>query len=300
GQMAPTALEDVMTAFYDRKYDILLSTSIIESGIDIPTANTMIIYRADRFGLAQLYQMRGRVGRSKVRAFAYLTTPDANVMTKGAEQRLKILQSLDTLGAGFNLASHDLDMRGGGNPLGEEQSGHIKDLGVELYQHMLEEAVAELKSDTSLKDRNWSPQVNIGIPVLIPDHYVKDLNIRLSLYRRMSEIRNTAESEEFAAELIDRFGPLPSGVQNLLEVLTIKRLAKQAHIEKIDVGPKGAVISFRHDSLDDPTYIFEQISKHTNWRLRPDQSLLVKSPLTQDYQRLGLVKTTVKALVKPV
>ncbi|MEE9347675.1 MAG: transcription-repair coupling factor, partial [Robiginitomaculum sp.] len=204
GQMPGSALEDVMTAFYDGQYDVLLSTSIIESGIDIPSANTMIIYRADRFGLAQLYQMRGRVGRSKVRAYAYMTLPENHLVTKGAEQRLKILQSLDTLGAGFSLASHDLDMRGGGNPLGEEQSGHIKDLGTELYQHMLEEAVASLRDDLTAHDSSWSPQVNVGVSVLIPETYVKDLNVRLSLYRRASELEDDAMGEAFAAELIDR------------------------------------------------------------------------------------------------
>lgn len=297
GQMAPKALEDVMTAFYDRKYDILLSTSIIESGIDIPTANTIVVYRADRFGLAQLYQMRGRVGRSKVRAFAYLTTPEQTMMTKGAEQRLKILQSLDTLGAGFSLASHDLDMRGGGNPLGEEQSGQMKDLGVELYQHMLEEAVAELKSDDSYKDQSWSPQVNIGIPVLIPESYVKDLNVRLSLYRRMTDIENPDQEHEFAAEMVDRFGPLPMSVKNLIKVLEIKRLAKQASVNKIDVGPKGVVFGFRHESLEDPTHIFAQIAKHLHWRLRPDQTLFVATKTTNDEQRINLLRQTLKALL---
>jgi len=201
GQMAGGALEDIMTAFYDGQYDVLISTSIIESGIDIPAANTMIVYRADRFGLAQLYQMRGRVGRSKVRAYAYLTMPDEHIATAGALQRLKILQSLDTLGAGFTLASHDLDMRGGGNPLGEEQSGHIKDLGVELYQHLLEEAVAELKNDETVKDQSWSPQVNVGVAILIPESYIEDLNLRLATYRRISEVEDDQSGDALAAEL---------------------------------------------------------------------------------------------------
>lgn len=297
GQMAPGSLEDVMTAFYDRQYDVLLSTSIIESGIDIPSANTMIIYRADRFGLAQLYQMRGRVGRSKTRAYAYVTTPDDAVMTKGAVQRLKILQSLDTLGAGFSLASHDLDMRGGGNPLGEEQSGHIKDLGVELYQHMLEEAVAELKQDETVLNRSWSPQVNVGVPILIPEQYVTDLNVRLSLYRRMSEITNDDESNGFAAEMIDRFGPLPQEAKNLLKVLSIKRLAKQAFVEKIDAGPKGAVYSFRHQDIKDPSVILGAIGGQPNWRLRPDQTVLVLGRLDDPVARLNGVLNTLKSLV---
>ena len=296
GQMAAGALDEVMSAFYERKYDVLLSTSIIESGLDIPSANTMIVYRADRFGLAQLYQMRGRVGRSKTRAFAYLTTPDEQVMTAGALQRLKILQSLDTLGAGFSLASHDLDMRGGGNPLGEEQSGHIRDLGVELYQHMLEEAVAELREDDSHSTRDWSPQVNLGVPVLIPEDYVRDLNLRLSLYRRLSEIEDDEGAESFAAELIDRFGPLPVEVQNLLEIMAIKRLARRVSIAKIDAGPRGLVLAFRHEDIKDPAAILGRLSKHPNWRLRPDQTIFVPTKQDTARDRLRRVKQTLNYL----
>ncbi len=297
GQMAPAALEDVMTAFYDRKYDVLLSTSIIESGIDIPSANTMLIYRADKFGLAQLYQMRGRVGRSKVRAYAYLTTPETHIMTKTAQQRLKILQSLDTLGAGFSLASHDLDMRGGGNPLGEEQSGHIKDLGVELYQHMLEEAVASLRQDENITTRSWSPQVNVGVPILISDTYVEDLNVRLTLYRRLSELENDEQGDGFAAEMIDRFGPLPEEVKNLLKVMTIKRWAKRVSIAKIDAGPKGAVYTFRHEDVKDPAKILGAIAGQQNWRLRPDQTVFVYGRLDEAGERLNAVERTLKDLL---
>jgi len=298
GQMKPSALEDVMTAFYDHKYDVLLSTSIIESGLDIPAANTMVIYRADRFGLAQLYQMRGRVGRSKVRAYAYLSTPEQHIMTKGALQRLKVLQSLDTLGAGFSLASHDLDMRGGGNPLGEEQSGHIKDLGVELYQHMLEEAVAELREDDSVTNRSWSPQVNVGVPILIPDTYVEDLHVRLSLYRRLSELENAQEGDAFAAELIDRFGPLPQEVHYLLQVMSIKRLARAAKVAKIDAGPKGAVFTFRHEDIKDPAVVMGAMHSHPNWRLRPDQTIFVPAILHDPEVRLNTVEQTLKILVR--
>jgi transcription-repair coupling factor (superfamily II helicase) len=189
-------------------YDVLLSTTIVESGLDVPTANTMIIHRADMFGLAQLYQLRGRVGRSKVRAYALLTLPvNKHADRKTAEQRLKVLQSLDTLGAGFQLASHDLDIRGAGNLLGEEQSGHIKEVGFELYQQMLEEAVAEIKGDEEVRDSGWSPQISVGTPVMIPDDYVPDLHLRLGLYRRLGEITELGDIDAFGAELIDRFGP---------------------------------------------------------------------------------------------
>lgn len=297
GQMAAGALDDIMSAFYDGQYDVLLSTSIIESGIDIPTANTMIINRADKFGLAQLYQMRGRVGRSKTRAYAYMTMPDEHVASKSAQQRLKVLQSLDTLGAGFTLASHDLDMRGGGNPLGEEQSGHIKELGVELYQHMLEEAVAELKDDETLSDQSWTPQVNLGVAVLIPEDYVEDLNLRLSLYRRISDLENDTDSDGLAAELIDRFGPLPDEVDALLKVMRIKRLCRKAHVEKVDAGPKGVVLTMRHKDMKDPAVVMNAITQNSGWRLRPDQTILVQGSFETPKARVQGAERAAKALI---
>ena len=219
GQMPPTELEDIMTAFYDGKYDVLLSTTIVESGLDIPTANTLIVHRADMFGLAQLYQLRGRVGRSKTaRLRAVHAAGEQARSPPQAERRLKVLQSLDTLGAGFQLATHDLDIRGAGNLLGDEQSGHIKEVGFELYQQMLEEAVASLKAGIAapVADR-WSPQITIGTPVLIPEDYVADLPVRLALYRRLAELEDEREIDAFAAELIDRFGPLPEEVEHLLQ-----------------------------------------------------------------------------------
>lgn len=297
GQMAAGALEDIMNAFYDGEYDVLISTSIIESGIDIPSANTMVVYRADRFGLAQLYQMRGRVGRSKIRAYAYLTMPDEHVATKEAIQRLKILQSLDTLGAGFTLASHDLDMRGGGNPLGEEQSGHMKELGVELYQHMLEEAVAELREDESVADQSWTPQVNVGVAILIPEAYIPDLNLRLSTYRRISEIEDDEGGNALMAELIDRFGPLPDEVRSLFEVMQIKRLCRKAHVEKVDAGPRGIVMTMRHADIKDPSVIMNAITQNSGWRLRPDQTILVKGNFDNPKPRVRGTKRAVEALV---
>src|SRR5690606_9101944 len=223
GQMSPTQLQGVMSAFYDGQYDVLVSTTIVESGLDIPTANTLLVHRADMFGLAQLYQIRGRVGRAKSRAFAYLTTDPNKPMTLSAERRLQVLQSLDNLGAGFQLASHDLDQRGGGNLLGDEQSGHIREVGVELYQQMLEDAVNELREqgEGAVSDRGWSPQINVGAAVLIPESYVPDLNVRLALYRRLSEAEQSTDREALAAELIDRFGPLPDEAAQLLRIVGI-------------------------------------------------------------------------------
>ena len=256
GQMAAGELDSCMNAFYDGKYDVLLSTTIIESGLDIPTANTLIIQRADMFGLSQLYQIRGRVGRSKLRAYAYLTTEPRKPMTPQAERRLKVLGSLDTLGAGFTLASHDLDIRGGGNLLGEEQSGHIREVGYELYQDMLEEAIARIRAgEIGLAveaDETWAPQINLGVPVLIPDKYVPDLDVRLGLYRRLSHLATRAEMDGFAAELHDRFGKLPGEVETLLRVVRVKTMCRRAGVAKLATGPKGATIQVRNDKFADP------------------------------------------------
>jgi transcription-repair coupling factor (superfamily II helicase) len=253
GQMPATVLDDIMSAFYDGKYDVLLSTTIIESGLDIPTANTLIVHRADRFGLAQLYQLRGRVGRAKLRAYSLLTLPTQQKITSQAERRLKVLQSLDTLGAGFQLASHDLDIRGAGNLLGEEQSGHIKEVGFELYQQMLEEAVMTLKAGITapVADR-WSPQITIGTALLIPEEYVADLSVRLALYRRLAGIEYERDIDSFAAELVDRFGKLPEEVAHLLQVVAIKALSRRANVEKVEAGPKGIVLSFRDNIFANP------------------------------------------------
>ena len=303
GQMAPTQLEEVMTAFYDGRYDVLLCTTIVESGLDVPTANTLIVHRADMFGLAQLYQIRGRVGRSKARAYAYLTTPVDKPLTPAAEKRLKVLQSLDSLGAGFQLASHDLDIRGGGNLLGEEQSGHIKEVGVELYQQMLEDAVAELRASAgaqALVDaRGWSPQINTGAAVLIPEAYIPDLNVRLALYRRVSEAEKLEDREALAAELIDRFGPLPPEADSLLKVVGVKGLCRQANVAKLDVGPKGAVIAFRNDQFPNPGGLVASVQKHAaDWKLRPDQKLVVKGDWTSPEQRLATAERVLAELAK--
>ena len=302
GQMSPTQLEEVMSAFYDGQFDVLLSTTIVESGLDIPSANTLIVHRADMFGLSQLYQLRGRVGRAKQRAYAYLTTPLDKPVTPAAEKRLKLLQSLDSLGAGFQLASHDLDIRGGGNLLGDEQSGHIKEIGVELYQQMLEDAVAELKAggaEEVVDARGWSPQINAGAAVLIPEDYVPDLNVRLSLYRRLSEAEHPSEREALAAELIDRFGPLPKEAGQLLKVVAIKGLCRQANVSKIDVGPKGAVVSFRDDNFDNPMGLIGLVQQRlASWKLRPDHKLVVKGEWDTPDSRLGAAEKILTDLAK--
>jgi transcription-repair coupling factor (superfamily II helicase) len=303
GQMGAMALDKTMNEFYDGKYDLLLSTSIIESGIDIPTANTMIIDRADMFGLSQLYQLRGRVGRSKTRAYAYLTLPHGKKLSRDAERRLEVMQQLDALGAGFSLASHDMDIRGFGNLLGEEQSGHVKEVGIELYQAMLEEAIADMKrrkdvrSDDEVPD-SWSPQINLGMSVLIPESYVEDLPLRLSLYRRAAGLVSQSELESFAAELVDRFGTAPREVEHLIATLSIKLLCKQAGIARLDAGPKGIVLAFRANKFAAPEALIAHIAKNpTRIKLRADQTLFIAAETPTDEARLQIAETIAREVV---
>ncbi|MCE8535908.1 transcription-repair coupling factor [Ruegeria pomeroyi] len=290
GQMAAGELDDRMNAFYDGKYDVLLATTIVESGLDIPTANTMVVHRADMFGLAQLYQIRGRVGRSKARAYAYLTTKPRVRLTPAAEKRLRVLASLDTLGAGFSLASQDLDIRGAGNLLGEEQSGQMPDVGYELYQSMLEEAIAKIRSGQmeglSEADDQWAPQINLGVPVLIPEDYVPDLDVRLGLYRRLSSLTTKVELEGFAAELIDRFGKLPKEVNTLLLVVRIKAMCKRAGIAKLDGGPKGATIQFHNDKFASPAGLVEFIQAQKGLAKIKDNKIVVRRDWRSDADKI--------------
>lgn len=280
GQMNPHDLEEAVTQFSNRHYDLLLATNILESGIDMPSVNTIILHHSHLFGLAQLYQLRGRVGRSKVQAYAYFTVPKSKTLTENATKRLEILQSLDTLGAGFTLASHDMDIRGAGNILGEEQSGHIKEVGVELYQQLLQEAIlmrkAELHSDTYAEE--WSPQINLGAAVLIPEIYVQDLSLRLGLYKRLSKFSEIEEVDAFASEMIDRFGRMPLEVKNLLSTYELKILCKKAHIEKLEVGPKGFLIGFYNNQFPNFQGLLEFIQSkpmQDRTKIRPDHRLFI-------------------------
>ncbi|EKE43483.1 transcription-repair coupling factor [Oceaniovalibus guishaninsula JLT2003] len=292
GQMAAGELDDRMNAFYDGAYDVLLATTIVESGLDIPTANTMIVHRADMFGLAQLYQIRGRVGRAKTRAYAYLTTKPRAKLTPAAEKRLRVLGSLDTLGAGFTLASQDLDIRGAGNLVGEEQSGNIREVGYELYQSMLEDAIAKLKSgefdglDGIGNDDGWSPQINLGVPVLIPEEYVPDLDVRLGLYRRLADLTTKVELEGFAAELIDRFGKLPREVNTLLLVVRIKAECKRAGIARLDAGPKGATIQFHNDKYANPAGLVQFIEAQKGAAKVKDNKIVVRHDWPKESDRI--------------
>lgn len=300
GQMPTEQLEDVMNAFYDGKYDVLLSTTIVESGLDIPTANTLIIHRADMFGLAQLYQLRGRVGRSKTRAYAYFTIPANQRLTAPAEKRLKVLQSLDTLGAGFALASHDLDIRGGGNLLGEEQSGHIREVGFELYQSMLEEAIVSLKGGEGAEtEEQWSPQISIGTSVLLPEKYVPDLQVRLGLYRRLSRFTDKSQIDSFAAELVDRFGSLPEEVDHLLDIMQIKVLCRAAGVQQVDAGPKGAVITFRPNAFENPDALIAYVQQRPKKiKLQPDNKLVYREKWETSDDRLTGTRDVIRQLAE--
>jgi transcription-repair coupling factor (superfamily II helicase) len=300
GQMAPTELEEVMGRFYDGAFDVLLSTTIVESGLDIPRANTLIVHRADMFGLGQLYQLRGRVGRSKTRAYALLTLPTEKPITSTAEKRLKVLQSLDSLGAGFQLASHDLDIRGAGNLLGDEQSGHIKEVGFELYQQMLEEAVANLKAGIEEPaEEQWSPTIVTGSPVLIPESYVADLDLRMGLYRRLSGLEDDVAIEGFAAEMIDRFGPLPPEVEQLMGIVAIKALCRRAHIEKVEAGPKGIVVAFRDNSFANPSGLVRYVTERGSFaKVRPDMRVVFIGDYEKPEKRLRETRRLLSDLVR--
>ncbi|WP_226663406.1 transcription-repair coupling factor [Alteriqipengyuania lutimaris] len=297
GQMSASEVEDRMSAFYEKKYDVLLSTTIVESGLDISSANTIIIHRADRFGLAQLYQLRGRVGRAKLRAYAYLTTPADEALSEVAEKRLKVLSDLDSLGAGFQLASHDLDIRGAGNLLGDEQSGHIREVGFELYQSMLEDAILAAKAGEMGLEKpaeDFSPQITVDAPIMIPEDYVPDLAVRMALYRRLNQASDKAEIEGLAAEMIDRFGELPSATQNLVRLIEIKHQAIEANIAKIDVGARGTLVTFHKDDFPDPVGLLAYVDKRAEAvKLRPDMKLVVNRAWGDPQSRLnGLFQLT--------
>ena len=306
GKMSGVLLDTHMNAFYDRKYDILLATTIIESGLDIPTANTIIIHNANMFGLAQLYQIRGRVGRSKQRAYAYLTTKPRTKLTTNAYKRLKVIGALNDLGAGFNLASQDLDLRGAGNILGDAQSGHIREVGYELYQSLLEEAVAKMKNGNNGiemdYDQEWTPQLNLGVSILIPDDYVNDVSVRLELYKRLSSLSSKVQLEGFASELIDRFGKLPKEINSLLNVIQIKSICKKIGISKVDLGAKHATFEFRFNHKLSSEKLIDYINSDNNKIKAKETKLIFKQNWKTNKDKMkgifGILKNLHKAYSK--
>ena len=303
GQMAATQLEEIVGDFADGKYDVLLSTTIIESGIDMPRVNTMIIHRADMFGLAQLYQLRGRIGRSKVRGYCYFTVPPRKKLNQTAEKRLAILKARDTLGAGFSLASHDMDIRGSGNVLGTEQSGHIKDVGIALYHHMLEEEIMRQKAgqmaETKAGNTDWAPQITTGVPLLIPENYVKDLGVRLGLYRRIGAIKEPNELLDMHEELIDRFGAIPPEVENLLQTIEIKQLCYKANIAKVDAGAKGILLTFHNNTFAAADKLIDLVARSFGTlKIRPDQKLFFERDLVAYDIRIAMIKKLIDQLIQ--
>jgi transcription-repair coupling factor (superfamily II helicase) len=262
GQMRERELEQLMLDFYHRRFNVLVCTTIIESGIDVPTANTIIIDRADRFGLAQIHQLRGRVGRSHHRAYAYLITPPRKAMTADAVKRLEALESLEELGAGFTLATHDLEIRGAGELLGDEQSGQIQEIGYNLYMELLERAVAALKSGKPAdleRPVDAGPEVELHLPALIPEDYVPDVHLRLVLYKRVASTQTREELDELKVEMIDRFGPLPQHAQSLFRIAQIKLRAGELGIRKIDAGATSGYIIFEETNKIDSKRVLKLI-----------------------------------------
>lgn len=302
GQMGAAQLDEIMNDFYDGKYQVLISTTIVESGLDAPNANTIIVDRAHLFGLSQLYQIRGRVGRGNAQAYAYLTYPPGLKLNQTAQKRLEILQSMDYLGAGFAIASHDMDLRGYGNIMGDEQSGHIKEVGVELYQQMLNEAVNNIKLSEveEQEDNAWSPALNIGISIQIPDEYIPDVALRLSLYRKIANLDSENDLETLAAEIIDRFGSLPAQAEYLFAIVKLKQLAKKANIEKLDIGEKGALIAFRNKQPANVENVMNLVARNPlKIKLRPDNKIFVEKSWTSDAEViLQYMMQLVAALIK--
>jgi transcription-repair coupling factor (superfamily II helicase) len=275
GQMHEGVLEKVMLEFVEKKHQVLLCTSIIESGIDISNANTMIVNRADAFGLAQLYQLRGRVGRSKERAYAYLLVPSRRAVTKDAERRLEVLQAFTELGAGFSIASHDLEIRGAGNLLGGEQSGSIEAVGFDLYAQMLEEAVAEMQGQAPRTV--IEPDVNLPIAAYLPDDYVPDVHQRLVLYKRISSASSPEELEDLRAELIDRYGDAPDELDALCELTSLKLPMRELRLRQLDAGPGRLVVTLGADAALDGQLLATLVQKSKGvLRLTPEMKLVVR------------------------
>ena len=302
GQMTERELESVMSDFYHKRFNVLVCTTIIETGIDIPSANTMIIDRADKFGLAQLHQLRGRVGRSHHQAYAYLLTPDGKKLSKDAEKRLDAIQSSQDLGAGFMLASHDLEIRGAGELLGEEQSGHIQGIGFSLYMEMLEQAVKSIQSGKNPNSEiplHQGAEVNLHVPSLIPDDYLPDVNSRLTLYKRISNAQNDNELKELQVEMIDRFGLLPEQVKNLFKVTALKLQLTPLGIQKLDAGPESGRIEFGRETNIDPFRLIQIVqTRPATYKFEGGQALKFIEKMPEIDQRLAVIERLLLDLQK--
>lgn len=300
GQLSGKDLDEKMSAFYNGEADILLATNIIETGIDIPSANTIIFHRSDILGLSQLYQLRGRVGRGKYRGYSYFTYSEDKVLSDKAKKRLEVIETLDSLGAGFQLSSYDLDIRGAGNLLGEQQSGHIKEVGLEMYQNMLREAVEQVKAGGSIEDislDNHSVNINIGISVLISPEYVPDMSLRMSLYKRASKLENLKEINDFHIEMIDRFGEMPEEFKNLLETVEIKILAKEAGVAKIEAGNSGGSITLYEEKIKDFDKLINTVMTNPLLKIHPDNQIsIIGAGWSDSCRKIQSIKKLLKQL----
>lgn len=300
GQMRERELERVMNDFHHQRFNVLVCTTIIETGIDIPTANTIIIERADHFGLAQLHQLRGRVGRSHHQAYAWLLTPHPKAMTTDAQKRLEAIASLEDLGAGFALATHDLEIRGAGELLGEDQSGQMETIGFSLYMELLENAVDALKAgrEPSLEDlTSQQTEVELRMPSLLPDDFIPDVNTRLSFYKRIASAKNEQDLEEIKVELIDRFGRLPDAVRNLLDIARLRQQAQKLGIRKLESNEKGGVIEFNEKNNVNPVWLIGLLQKQPqHFRLDGPTRLKFMQDLEERKTRMDWVRQFMRQL----
>jgi transcription-repair coupling factor (superfamily II helicase) len=305
GQMSPTQLDQIMNDFVDGKIDLLLSTTIVESGIDIKEANLMIIYRADMFGLSQLYQLRGRVGRGKLRAYCYFMLDNRKRISDDTKKKLEVMQNLDALGVGFSVASHDMDIRGSGNLLGDEQSGHVKETGVELYQQMLLEAIDKLKNSNQLESKNsqtsdlddYSTTIKMGISLLIPEDYISDLGLRMSFYKKIATVSNQESEENLTSEMSDRFGKIPAEVFDLIQIANLKHACRRIGIERLETIKDGIVISFKNNSFKDPDKLLAMIFANTSKiKIHQGSRVLFLGNVTSKESKFALAFSIIKKL----
>ncbi|MBN8745159.1 MAG: transcription-repair coupling factor [Thiomonas arsenitoxydans] len=302
GQMHERDLERVMRDFHAQRFNILLCTTIIETGIDVPSANTIVMARADKFGLAQLHQLRGRVGRSHHQAYAYLLVPDVQSLTKQASQRLEAIQQMEELGSGFYLAMHDLEIRGAGEVLGEQQSGNMQEIGFQLYNDMLGEAVKALRAGREpdlLNPLGVTTEINLHVPALLPNDYCGDVHARLSLYKRLASAATSAQLDSVAEEIVDRFGRLPPPAQALVDTHRLRLIAQSYGITKIDAAEEVAILHFRKDAPVDAARIIDLIQKNRHIKLTGNDRLRIERPTKDATQRAQLIRDTLKQLGAP-
>ena len=302
GQMPERDLERVMRDFVAQRHNLLLCSTIIETGIDVPSANTIVISRADKFGLAQLHQLRGRVGRSHHQAYAYLMVPDKESLTKQAQQRLDAIQQMEELGSGFYLAMHDLEIRGAGEVLGENQSGNMLEVGFQLYNEMLSEAVAALKAGKEpdlLSPLSVVTDINLHSPALLPDDYCGDVHLRLSFYKKLATAKNTDQIDALLEEIVDRFGKPPQQTQTLIDVHRLRVIARPYGVSKVDAAPGVIHISFRKDAPVDPARIIELIQKNRHIKLAGNEKLRIERELPNPKDRAQMVRDVLRSLGTP-